>query len=155
MGHNSPPQGQPKVDEAYDKTGLNDLLSDGDDSSKADMLRKKEERDETGKSQKDESKPQTNQSNPLNRGQYIVQVATFSDKSTAQSEINRLIKMEPKLFKNKKFAIQYLELGSHKKPVYRVVVGSFGTSNQAAQFRSRLKVHNVKGIVIKLAEPPQ
>lgn len=151
-------------DTEFDKSGLDALLADGAEPSPAPKAKKTAEKsaDKTAangpekQAAKSEKTPDAAAPAPTAaKGPYMIQVATFTDKKDAHTEVDRLVKMEPTLFKDRKFAIQRMELGQSKSAVYRVIIGSFSTQNQAAQFKSRLKIHNVKGIVIKTSPPQQ
>ncbi len=166
-----PSTAAPAEEGDFDKSGLDALLAETPEP--APTLAKKpqdktaekaqekgpekaQEKAQEKSSTKSAAKEDSTQAGPslATKGPYMVQVATFSDKTVARKEIDRLIRLEPNLFKDKKFGIQRMELGQNKNPVYRVIIGSFATSNQAAQFRGRLKAHNVKGIVIKTPSQP-
>lgn len=169
IAHPMPPAPQHQTqpiraeDREFDKSGLDALLSD--EPEVAPIREKKASEkgvDKGAEKASEKAAPPSTKAEELPpaapvapKGPYMVQVATFTNKQDARTEIDRLAKMEPTLFRDKKFAIQRMELGSSKSPVYRVVISSFSTSNQAAQFRSRLKTHNVKGIVVKTSPPQQ
>jgi hypothetical protein len=137
----------------YDKSALDALLADSptpaaNPKEKATEVTKEEIKPSASEQNQGKTTPSTA---VKAEGRYKVQVATFTNEREAQKERDRLKTLDPTLFKEKKFSIQKMELGSNKKAVYRVVVGSFTTANQAAQFTSRLKTHRIKGIVINTA----
>ena len=82
-------------------------------------------------------------------GPYRLQVASFETEGDAKNEVKRLRSMDPSLFKERKFIIQKSESSSTKKVLYKVMIGFFDSANATNQFKSKLKIHKVDGLVIK------
>ena len=87
----------------------------------------------------------------LKRGSspYKLQVATLESKEEADKEIKRIRAIDKNLFNDKTISIEPIAGNSIKKPLYRIVINGFETPNSATQFSNKLKIHKVKGIVLR------
>lgn len=83
------------------------------------------------------------------QGNYRVQLGTFSSENEAKQEIRRLKSIDGSAFSGKKFIIQKTTSSSTGKILYKVMVGFFPSANQANTFKNKLKIHRVKGAVVK------
>lgn len=80
---------------------------------------------------------------------YRLQVATLDSKADAEKEVKRIRAIDKNLFKDKIISIEAMTLSGTKKPSYRVIINGFDTPNSATQFSNKLKIHKVKGIVLR------
>lgn len=80
---------------------------------------------------------------------YKLQVATLDSKADAEKEAKRIRAIDKNLFGNKIISIDEITLNGTKKPSYRVIINGFETPNAATQFSNKLKIHKVKGIVLR------
>lgn len=84
-----------------------------------------------------------------NKGAYRLQVATFPSESEAETEVKRLRHLDSSLMKNVKFIVQKYKKGKANKIMYRVMIGFFQDAKTANQFKNKLKIHRVSGIIVK------
>lgn len=84
-----------------------------------------------------------------NKGAYRIQVATFASESEAENEVKRLRHLDASLMKNVKFIVQKYKKGKANKIMYRVMLGFFQDAKTANQFKNKLKIHRVSGIIVK------
>jgi len=84
-----------------------------------------------------------------NKGAYRLQVATFPSESEAENEVKRLRHLDTSLMKNVKFIVQKFKKGKSNKIMYRVMIGFFADAKTANQFKNKLKIHRVSGIIVK------
>ena len=89
------------------------------------------------------------QKTKLTSSPYKLQVATLDTKADADEEVKRIRSIDKNLFNDKIISIEPITLSGTKKPSYRVIINGFETPNSATQFSNKLKIHKVKGIVLR------
>jgi len=80
---------------------------------------------------------------------YKLQVATLDSMADAEKEAKRIRAIDKNLFSDKIISIDEITLSGTKKTSYRVIINGFDTPNAATQFSNKLKIHKVKGIVLR------
>lgn len=88
---------------------------------------------------------------PVVQGDYRVQIGSFLSEKESKREIQRLRSLDGSLFSGRKFIIQKSSSSVTGDTVYKVMIGFFPSAATANNFKNKMKIHRVNGIVVKTA----